>query len=66
MVIKKGEGRGGRAGVGSLSKKEEPVAPEPSVSVLPLVRKKVKSQKPKEGKKEKKKKSEEEDPVRAR
>ena len=52
MIIKKrGLGRGGRAGVGSLSEKEEPVAPEPSVSVLPLVRKKVKSQK-----KEKKKK----------
>ena len=51
LSSKKGEGRGGRAGVGSLSEKEEPVAPEPSVSVLPLVGKKVKSQK-----KEKKKK----------
>ena len=54
LSSKKGEGRGGRAGVGSLSEKEEPVAPEPSVSVLPLVRKKVKSRRKKREKKRKK------------
>ena len=57
MVIKKGEGRGGRAGVGSLSEKEEPVAPEPSVSVLPLVRKKVKSQRKEKKRKDQRKKT---------